>query len=113
MTEEKVEIVSLSSLLKGATDTQIVELKTMEGLSVKIKKANAGVLSNVMKVSGDNVLEQFIWLVVGCVVEPKISERDARLLNHAVLIEIGTAIARFSGLDRDSVEGVRNLLEIE
>jgi len=111
--EEASEMASVADLLSGATAEIEISLKTLPGKKVKIKKATVGEISDIMKVSGDSVLEQFIWLAVRCLVSPKLNEPEIRKLPHNVLLEIGTHIAKFSGLDKQSVEKMQNLLQTE
>jgi hypothetical protein len=44
--------------------------------------------------------------------EPKMTLEDVKKLPHDVLLEIGTHIAKFSGLDKESVDKMQNLLGI-
>ena len=110
---ETSELATVADLLSGGNAEIEISLKTMPGKSVKIKKATVGEISDIMKVSGDNVLEQFIWLAVRCLISPKLNEGEIRKLSHNVLLEIGTNIAKFSGLDKQSVEKMQNLLQTE
>jgi len=106
-------LATVADLLSGGTAEEEISLKTLPGKKIKIKKATVGEISDIMKVSGDNVLEQFIWLAVRCLVSPKLTEPEVRKLPHNVLLEIGTHIAKFSGLDKASVEKMQNLLQTE
>lgn len=113
VSEEKEKgFASATDLLSLAEGVKEISLKTC-GYKVKIKKATVGELSDIMNAVGDNAIEQFIWLIFKCMVQPKMAIQDIRKLPHDVLIEIGSEIAKFSGLDKDSVERIRNLLGIE
>ena len=101
---------TVADLVGQANEIKEISLKSIKDKNVKIKRASIGVISNVMKVAGDNVLEQFIWLTISCLVEPKLNEKQVRGLPHKVVIEIGGQIARLSGMDADSVNEIQNLL---
>lgn len=111
MAVKKEGIASAAELLALGQGEKEIELKTC-GLRVRIKKATVGELSDIMNVAKDQPIEQFCWLVFKCMVEPKMSINDIKKLPHDVLFEIGGEIAKFSGLDKASVERIQNLLGI-
>jgi hypothetical protein len=104
-------MASAAELLALGQGEKVIQLKTCE-LKVKIKKATVGEISLVMNAAKDNAIEQFSWLVFRCMVEPKISKTDVDKLPHDVLLEIGGEIAKYSGLDKASVDKMQNLLGI-
>lgn len=112
MTVKEKGFASAADLLALSEGTKKIQLKTCN-LNVEIKKVQVGELSQIIQAVGDNAIEQFVWLSFRCLVNPKMSVEDLKKLPHGVLIEIGTEIAKFSGLDKQSVERMRNLLEIE
>lgn len=105
-------IATAADLLSLSKGEKTISLKTC-GWQIKIKKASVGELSDIMNAVGDNPIDQFVWLTFKCLVDPKMSVQDLKKLPHNVIIEMGSEIARYSGLDRKSVERMRNLLEIE
>jgi hypothetical protein len=110
MTEEK-GLASASELLALGQGEKEINLKTC-GLKVKIKKATVGELSDIMNAAKDNAMEQFVWLVFRCMVQPKMTIIDIKKLPHDVLLEIGGEVAKYSGLDKASVDRMQNLLGI-
>ncbi len=46
-------------------------------------------------------------------IHPKMKITELKGLPHDVIAEIGAHVAKFSGLDKASVERMRNLLETE
>lgn len=111
MSIKKEGIATAADLLALGQGEKEIELKTC-GLKIRIKKATVGELSDIMNASKDQPIEQFCWLVFKCMVEPKLSLADVKKLPHDVLFEIGGEIARFSGLDKASLEKIQNLLGI-
>ena len=83
----------------------------VEGKRVKIKKVNVGELADILKVSRDNELEQYIWLVFKAVVEPKLTVDQVRKMKHTVLLELALEIQKFSELDKESMGRLENLLK--
>lgn len=106
-------IATAADLLALSEGTKTVTLKTC-GWKVEIKKATFGELSNIVNAVGpDNTMEQIVFLTFRCMVKPKMELNALKNLPHGVLIEISSEISKFSGLDKKSVEKMRNLLGIE
>lgn len=112
MSEKNKGLASAADLLALSGGLKEIDLKTC-GWSIKIKKATVGELSDIQKAVGENALDQFVWLAFRCMVKPKMEVDQIKQLPTEVLIEIGTEIAKFSGIDKKSVDRMRNLLEIE
>jgi hypothetical protein len=110
MTDEQ-GMASAAELLALGQGEKVVQLKTC-GLKVKIKKATVGELSDIMNAAKDNAMEQFTWLVFRCMIDPKLSIADVKKLPHDVLLEVGGEVAKYSGLDKASVDRMQNLLGI-
>ena len=111
MSVKKEGFATAADLLALGQGEEEIELKTC-GLKVKIKKATVGELSDIMNASKDQPIEQFCWMVFRCMIEPKMSLADIKKLPHDVLFEIGGHIAKFSGLDKASIDRMQNLLGI-
>lgn len=105
-------IATAADLLALGQGTKVVKLETC-GWEVKIKKAKVGELSDILHAVGDSAMDQFVFLTFRCLVEPQMKIDEIKELPAPVLVEIGTHIAKFSGLDKSSVEKMRNLLEVE
>lgn len=112
MTNEQAEFASAAELLAPAEGIKEVFLKTLNK-KVKIKKVNIGELADIMKASKDNDIAQFIFLCFKGLVEPKLTLEQCRELPLKVIIECSAAIAKFSELDKESVDKIRNLLGTE
>ena len=112
MSEKNKGLATAADLLALSGGEQEISLKTC-GWKIKIKKATVGELSDIMKAVGDEAIEQFVWLAFRCMVTPKMEVNQIKQLPTEVLIEIGTEIAKYSGIDKKSVDRMRNLLEIE
>jgi hypothetical protein len=104
-------MASAAQLLALGSGEKVLELKTCK-LKVKIKKATVGELSDIMNAAKDNAMEQFCWLVFRCMIDPKMSMIDIKKMPHDVLLEIGGEVAKYSGLDKASVDRMQNLLGI-
>lgn len=109
---EKEGFASVAEMLALGQGEKVIQLKTCE-LKVKIKKATAGELSDIMNVAKDNGMDQVVWLVFRCLVEPKMTINDVKKLPHGVLLELSTEISKYSGLDKASMDRMQNLLETE
>ena len=104
---EFAEVADLLAEAKGEKDVFISSL----GKKVRIKKVNVGELADILKVSKDNELEQYIWLVFKGLVKPQLKVPEVRALKHTVLLEIALEIQKFSELDKESIERLENLLK--
>jgi len=104
-TKDFAEVADLLAPAEGEKEILI------GGKKVKIKKVNVGELADILKVSRDNELEQYIWLVYKAVVTPKMSVDQVRKLKHSVLLEIALEVQKFSELDKESMGRLENLLK--
>jgi len=104
-TKDFAEVADLLAPAEGEKEI------TVEGKTVKIKKVNVGELADILKVSKDNELEQYIWLVYKAVVTPKLTVDQVRKMKHTVLLELALEIQKFSELDKESMGRLENLLK--
>jgi hypothetical protein len=110
-TINKQEYAEAADLLAPATGTKEVELKTIKGKKVVIQKIKVGDLSAIMKVAKDNEMDQYVWLVFKGLVRPAMSPDEIKKLGHTTLIELAYLIQDYSGLDKDSINNLENLLK--
>ena len=96
-TKDFAEVADLLAPSEGEKEVLV------EGKKVKIKKVNVGELADILKVSKENELEQYIWLVYRAVVIPKLSVEHVRKLKHTILLELALEIQKFSELDKESM----------
>jgi len=106
---DNTEFAQAADLLAPATGKKEVFLKTLKK-KVTIKKINIGELADVTKAAKDDDIQQFIFLVLKGLVRPKLNIDQTRKLPMKVIMEIAGHIAKFSELDKDSVDEIRNLL---
>jgi len=106
---KEAEFAEVADLIGPSKGEKEVVIKTL-GKKVKIRKVTVGELSQIYKVSKENELEQYIWLVYKGLVSPKMNVEQIRQLNHMLLLEIANEISKFSGLDRKSMKKLENLL---
>lgn len=104
-TKDFAEVADLLAPSEGEKEVLV------EGKKVKIKKINVGELADILKVSRDNELEQYIWLVYKGVISPKLNVDQVRKMKHTLLLEIALEIQKFSELDRESMGRLENLLK--
>jgi len=102
-----IEYAQVSELLSSSEGEKQI---TVAGKSILIKKINMGELSDILKVSKESELEQYIWVVYKGVLKPKLTVDQTRKLAPAMLLAIALEIQKFSGLDKDSVSKLENLL---
>jgi len=107
--KEIKEFARAADLLGLSKGTKEVFVKTAN-MKVKIKKVTIGELAEIMKVSKDSEVDQYIWLTFKCLVQPKLNAEEVRKLPFEVLLEISSHIAKLSGLDKDSLDRITNLL---
>lgn len=107
---ENADWAKAADLLAPSKGEKEVFLKTLKK-KVVIQKVNVGDLAIIMKNAKENDIEQYIWLVFKGLKKPKLNFDECKKLPLKVIVELSAAIAKFSELDKDSVEGVRNLLE--
>ena len=110
---KQAEYATASDLAALASGELDVDLKTLPGKKIKIKKLSIGEIADIMKVAKDNDLEQAIWMTFRGIVQPKISVEEVRKWPPSVLMEIAIAVGKYSGMDRKSMEQTTNLLGIE
>lgn len=104
-TKDFAEVADLLAPSEGEKEILV------EGKKVKIKKINVGELADILKVSRDNELEQYIWLVYKAVVSPKLNVDQVRKMKHTILLEIALEVQKFSELDKESMGRLENLLK--
>jgi len=80
---------------------------------VLIQKVNIGEISSIVKSSKDNDIEQFIFLCFKGLKMPKLTIDQCKKLPLKVIVELAAEIARFSELDKGSLDKIRNLLTID
>ena len=100
----------LAALSKGEIE---VELKTIPGKKILIRKATIGEIADIIKAAKESELEQSFWLTYRCLINPKLTMEQIKSLAPSALIEIGNHIAKFSGIDKKGMDSVQNLLGIE
>jgi hypothetical protein len=105
---EGKEFAEAAELLSAAEGEKII---TVEGKKVKIKKITVGELADILKVAKDSELEQYIWLVYKCLVEPKLTVDQVRRLKHTTLLLLAWEIQKFSELDRESIQRLENFFK--
>ena len=108
--DNSAEWAKAADLIAPAEGEKEITLKTLKK-KVCIKKVNVGEIAAIMKHSKESEMDQFVYLVFKGLVRPKLTIDQAKKLPLKVIIEISAAVAKFSELDKDSVEGIRNLLE--
>lgn len=111
--ERELDYASAQDLAGLASGEIEVSLKTVPGKKIKIRRATIGEIADVLKVAKDSDLEQSFWLTMRCLVEPRLTLEQIKALPPKTLIEIGNHIARYSGIDKKSMDEVSNLLGIE
>jgi hypothetical protein len=110
MADEIKEFAEASDLLADSEGTKDI---TVKGKKLQIRKITIGELSDILKVTKDSELDQYIWLVTKCLTQPKIDINQARRMNHALLFQLALEIQKFSGLDKKAMEKLQNLLTTE
>jgi len=111
MSEENKDFAEAAELLSGSEGSTQVEIKSLKGKKVEIKKINVGEISAILKISKDSDLEQWIGLVFKGLVRPKLNYDEVKKLPLDVLSEIAFEIQKFSGLDKESMGRLENLLK--
>jgi MoaA/NifB/PqqE/SkfB family radical SAM enzyme len=98
-------IEDLMALGKGDKFITLTDGKT----TIHIKKLTAGDFSNIMKAAkGDDQEAGFMIATFG-ILEPKMTILQVKDLPMDISAEIIIEIQKFSGMDKDSVERIRNL----
>lgn len=114
MKEEEVtksEYAQAADLLSDAQGEKEVQVVSLQGKTVRIKKITVGEIADILKVTKESELEQWIFLVFKGLVTPKLSLQDIRRLPFGVLAELALEIQKYSGLDKDSMGRLENLLK--
>lgn len=101
------EFAEVADLLAPAEGTKEI---TIEDKKVKIKKINIGELADILKVTKDNELEQYIYLVFRGVVEPHLKVDEIRKMRHTTLFKLALEIQKFSELDKESMNKLESFL---
>lgn len=109
MVKRDAEFAKAADMLAEAKGTKEVFLRTLNK-KVVIRKINIGDVASVMKIAKDSDMEQFIYLCFKGLKKPKLTIKQARALPVKVIVELSAEIAKFSELDKESIDKVRNLL---
>lgn len=104
------EFANAADLLAPAEGQTEVYLKTLKK-KVTIKKINIGELAAIYKMAKEDEVTQYILLAFKGLVKPKLTMDQARKLPLKVTMELASEIGKFSELDKESMDEVRNLLE--
>lgn len=107
--KDNAEFAKAADLLAPAQGQKEVFLKTLSK-KVMIKKINIGELADIVKTAKDDDIKQFIFLAFKGLVRPRLNIEQTRKLPMKVIMELAAEIAKFSELDKDSVDEIRNLL---
>jgi len=107
---EAEEWAKSADLLAPATGKKEVFLKTLQK-KIEIQKITIGDLASILKASKEDEIMQFVLLVAKGMTKPALNIEECKKLPLKVTMEIAAEIAKFSELDKDSIEKVRNLLE--
>jgi hypothetical protein len=110
MSVENKDFVEAAELLSNSEGTKAVEIKSLNGKKIEIKKINVGEIAAILKVSKDSDLEQWMFLVFKGLIRPKMGLEDIKRLPIDVLSEIAFEIQKYSGLDKESMGRLENLL---
>lgn len=109
---KETEFAKAADLLAPAKGSREVFLKTLKK-KVTIKKISIGDLADILKAAAGNDILQFVYLCFKGTQNPKLTLQQCRDLPLKVTMELSAEIAKFSELDRKSMESVRNLLGTE
>jgi len=109
---ESADFAQASDLLAPGKEETEVYLRTLKK-KVKIKKINIGELSEIVKASKDDDIKQFVYIAFKGLIRPALTIEEASKLPMKVVMELSSAIAKFSELDKDSIDGIKNLLGTE
>ena len=101
------DFAEVADLLAPAEGTKDI---LVNGKKLQIKKISIGEIADILKVSRDNELEQYIWMVYKGVVKPALKVDQVRKMRHTEILAIAFEISRFSELDKDSMKKLENLL---
>lgn len=109
---ESAVFAKAADLLAPAEGEQEIMLKTLKK-KVRIRRVNIGDVSAIQKASKESDIDQYIYLVFKGMVIPKLTLDECRKLPLKVIMECAVQIAKYSELDQDSLDKVRNLLTIK
>jgi len=109
----EAEFAKAADLLAPAEGEREIYLKTLDK-KVRIQKVNIGDIADIMKISSkeQNDVSQYIYLCFKGLKEPKLTLDECRKLPFKVIMELAMAIAKFSELDKESMDQISNLLAI-
>jgi len=113
MIKKDAEYATLSDLAAISQGELDIELKSLPGKKVRIKKITIGEIADIMKVAKESTLDQAIWMTFRGLINPKLSVEEIRKWPASVLVEISIEIGKFSGLDKESMEKTTNLFTTE
>jgi len=113
MSEEinKGDYAEAAELLGDSEGAKEVSLVSLKGKKIQIKKITVGEIADILKVSKDSELEQWIYLVFKGLIKPKMGLQEVRKLPLNVLTELALEIQKYSGLDKESMGVLENLLK--
>lgn len=112
MSKTETEFASAAELLAPALGEKEVFLKTLKK-KVTIQKVTIGDLAAIVKIAKDDEILQFVFLVFKGLVRPKLNIEECKKLPLSVTMELAAEISKFSELDKESIEKIRNLLGTE
>ena len=104
---EAKEFAEVADLVAPALGTKVI---VINGKKVEIKKITVGEIADILKVSKDSELDQYIWMIYKGVVKPKLTVDQIRNMKHTEVLMLALEIGKFSGLDKDSMMKLENLL---
>jgi len=109
---EVKDLADVGDLIGDAEAKKEIELKSLKK-KVVIKKITVGEIADILKVAKENEMQQYLWMVYKGLVKPKLTFDQVKKLKFETLVEIALAIQKFSGLDRESISRLENLLGIK
>lgn len=109
MVSEQTELAQVADLLASAEGEREITLKSANK-KVIIKKLNIGELATIMKLARDNEIEQAYLVCFKGLKVPTLTLEQAKTLPLKVVLELSAEIAKFSEIDRGSIERYQNLL---
>lgn len=112
MDKRESDLAKAADLIAPATGETEVFLKTLKK-KVVIRKVNIGDIASIMKVAKENEIDQFILLCFKGLKKPALTLEQAKKLPLKVIVELSAEIAKFSELDKGSIDKIQNLLTTE
>lgn len=104
------EFAEVSDLLQGSEGTKDIEIL---GKKLQIRKVTVGEVADILKVSKDSEIDQYIWLVFKGVIKPKMKVDEVKKLPTGLTLLIAAEISKFSELDKESIAKLENLFQIK